>query len=152
MKLSSHDKKSLKTRHPHPTTTIRQTRYIAVPPDELYDAYLNDETQAKFTGAQASCERFVGGSFTAWNGYIRGKNVRLENGRRIIQEWVTTEWPNGYGPSLLEFTFHPKGRGTEVRMKQSHVPTDQAKYYQKGWDEFYWRPMKSFFKKHKPGQ
>ncbi|HUN66889.1 MAG TPA: SRPBCC domain-containing protein [Bacteroidota bacterium] len=149
MKISSQEKKSSKSRQVHPTTTIRQSRYIGVSPADLYDAYLDDKTHSRFTGARATCERYVGGKFTAWNGYISGKNVKLENGRRIIQEWMTTEWPAGYGPSLLEFTFHAKGSGTEVRIKQSNVPAVQAKYYQKGWDEFYWRPMKNFFKKNR---
>ncbi len=130
----------------HPTTTIRQSQFIPAPPEELYDAYLNERTHSLFTGASTICERFVGGKFSAWNGYITGKNVRLENGRRIVQEWQTTEWPHGYAPSLLELTFHAKGKGTEVRIIQKNVPLEQAKYYKKGWVDFYWGPMKSFFR------
>lgn len=131
----------------HPTTTIKQTQYIPASPGELYDAYLNAKTHSMFTGAQTICERFVGGKFSAWNGYIIGKNVKLENGRRIVQEWQTSEWPNGYSPSVLEITFHPSGKGTKVQMVQTNVPADQAKYYKRGWMDFYWEPMKRYFKK-----
>jgi activator of HSP90 ATPase len=131
----------------HPTTTIKQTQFVPAPPGELYDAYLNPKIHSTFTGAETVCERFVGGKFSAWNGYITGKNVKLENGRRIVQEWQTTEWPNGYAPSLLEITFQPKGKGTEVHMVQKNVPAGQAKYYEKGWMDFYWVPVKKYFKK-----
>ena len=128
------------------TTTIHLHEFIPAAPEEVYDAYLDEEKHARFTGARAICERFVGGKFSAWTGYITGTNLKLENARRIVQEWKTTEWPAGYGPSLLEFTFERKKNGTEVHITQSAVPSDQAKYYKKGWAEFYSSPMKNFFK------
>ncbi len=131
------------------TTTIRQRQFITATPEEIYDAYLDEHKHAQFTGAVASCQRFVGGIFSAWNGYITGKNLTLENGRRIVQEWQTTEWPSGYGPSVLEFTFQRRKNGTEVRITQSKVPREQARYYQKGWTDFYWNPMKKFFRRGK---
>ena len=66
------------------TTTIRQRQFISATPEEIYDAYLDEQKHAQFTGAVASCQRFVGGTFSAWNGYITAKNVALENGRRIV--------------------------------------------------------------------
>jgi len=146
-KTTSERKHSLRLKITHPTTTIRQTQYIPAPPGELYDAYLNPKTHSSFTGAETVCERFVGGKFSAWNGYITGKNVRLENGRRIIQEWQTTEWPAGYAPSVLEIIFRPKGKGTEIQMIQKNVPVSQARYYERGWMDFYWDPLKKFFRK-----
>ncbi|HEV8537713.1 MAG TPA: SRPBCC family protein [Bacteroidota bacterium] len=129
------------------TRTIRQKEYVSAKPVEIYDAFLNEQKHTAFTGAKATCERRVGGKFTAWDGYIAGKNVKLENGRRIIQEWRTSEWPDGYPPSVIEFTFKPKGDGTEIRMIQSKVPATQAKNYKQGWTDYYWRPLKKYFGK-----
>lgn len=130
------------------TKTIRQKRFIPATPTDIYDALLDAKTHTEFTGAPATCERWVGGQFTAWDGYITGTNLKLENSRRIIQEWKTTEWPQGYGPSTIEFTFRPKGKGTEISMIQTNVPAEQAASYQKGWIEHYWKPMKKFFALH----
>ena len=127
------------------TKTIKQKQFISAKPVEIYDALLNEQKHSAFTGAKATCDRRVGGKFTAWDGYITGKNVKLENGRRIIQEWKTSEWPQGYPPSLIEFTFKPKAGGTEVSMKQSNVPSTQAINYEKGWKDYYWRPLKKYF-------
>lgn len=34
-----------------------------------------------FTGSKATCDAGVGGEFTAWDGYISGKNLELEKGK-----------------------------------------------------------------------
>lgn len=127
------------------TKTIKQKEFISAAPVEIYDAFLNEQKHTAFTGAKATCDRRVGGKFTAWDGYITGKNVKLENGRRIIQEWKTSEWPHGYPPSVIEFTFKPKGQGTEVKLVQSNVPSTQATGYERGWKDYYWRPLKKYF-------
>lgn len=144
MKLRA--KKTQAPRKARPRTkTIKQKEFIPVTPVEIYDALLNEQKHSALTGAKATCDRRVGGKFTAWDGYISGKNIRLENGRRIIQEWQTTEWPEGYAPSLIEFTFTPKAGGTEVRLTQKNVPAAQAENYRKGWVDYYWTPLKKYF-------
>ena len=129
------------------TTMIRQTAFVPAMPSEIYDAFLNEKIHTEFTGAKATCERRVGGTFTAWDGYISGTNIKLENGRRIIQEWKTTEWPEGLPPSLIEFHFIPKNGGTDIKMIQKNIPASLANNYKRGWKDFYWNPLKEYFKK-----
>lgn len=131
------------------TKTIKQTAFILAKPVQVYDAFLNARKHAAFTGAKAACEPKAGGKFTAYDGYISGKNVQLERARRIVQEWQTTEWPAGAPPSRLEFTFKPKGTGTEVTMVHSKVPAGQAESYRQGWIDYYWEPLKEYFAKKK---
>ncbi len=129
------------------TATIRQKTFVLAPPAEVYDAFLDGKKHSAFTGAKATCVRRVGGKFTAWDGYISGKNLKFVSGKRIIQEWQTTGWPKGYKPSLLEFTFKPKNGGTEVQMIQKNVPKSQAASYKQGWIDHYWKPLKKYFEK-----
>ena len=153
--METHPKRLRSSDHavkaPPKTTTITQKEFIPARPDEIYDALLNEEKHSAFTGAKATCDRRVGGKFTAWDGYISGINLKLENGRRIVQEWRTTEWPKGYKPSLIEFTLKPKGNGTEVHMRQSNIPASQAAGYAEGWVEHYWTPLKKYFEKTRHG-
>ena len=132
-------------RKARPTTIIKQRAFIPASPEDIYEAFLNPELHSAFTGAHATCERRVGGKFTSWDGYIAGTNLKLENGRRIVQEWQTTEWPEGYKPSILEVTFKERTKGTEVQLVQTNVPANQAKNYEQGWKEYYWRPLKKYF-------
>jgi activator of HSP90 ATPase len=127
------------------TATIEQTEWLPAKPVQVYDAFVNARKHAEFTGAGATCEPVVGGTFTAWDGYISGTNLELELGRRIVQEWKTREWPQGYGPSRIEFRFVPKDDGTEVTMVHSSVPVSQVEDYRQGWVDYYWTPLKRYF-------
>ena len=114
---------------------------------EVYQAYVDPRKHAAFTGQSAKGTAKAGGEFTAGDGYIIAKYLELEGGKRILQEWKTTEWPEGYPPSLLELTLKAKGKKTELRMVHSKVPEEQVDYYTEGWKEFYWKPLKEYFAK-----
>ena len=131
------------------TTTIIQKVVIPASPEEVYNAFIDPRKHAEFTGAKATCDPTVGGKFTAWDGYISGRNLELEKGKRIVQEWVTAEWPKGYPSSTLELTFRKVKGGTQVRMVHSHVPVEQADDYRQGWIDNYWELLKDYFQKRK---
>jgi uncharacterized protein YndB with AHSA1/START domain len=131
------------------TTTIIQKVVIPATPEEVYDAFMDARKHSEFTGATATCDPTVGGKFTAWDGYISGRNLELQKGKRIVQEWSTVEWPKGYPPSALELTFRKVKDGTEVRMVHSHVPEEQADEYRQGWIDNYWDLLKDYFQKRK---
>lgn len=127
--------------------TIKQTEFIPAKHEEVYDAFMNAKKHSAFTGSKATSDPRVGGSFTAWDGYSSGRYLKLEKGKRIVLEWVTTEWPTSYPPSRVEFSFKPKKGGTELTMVHSKVPLGQAEDYRQGWIDFYWKPMKEYFRK-----
>jgi activator of HSP90 ATPase len=127
--------------------TIKQMVIVSATPDEVYEAFMDAKKHSAFTGSKATCNPKVGGKFTAWDGYISGKNLELKKGERIIQEWLTTEWPQGYPPSRLELAFKKTEKGTEISMVQTGVPEEQAHDLEQGWTEFYWNPLKKYFKK-----
>jgi len=130
-------------------TTIKQTVIIPADPEEVYEAFVNAKIHSEFTGSKATCDPTVGGKFTAWDGYIFGKNLELEKGKKIVQEWKTTEWPTGYGPSKFELTLKKVKNGTEITMVHSNVPEEQAAELADGWDQFYWTPLKEYFSQNK---
>jgi activator of HSP90 ATPase len=126
--------------------TIRQKVIVAAKPIEIYTAFVNAKKHSAFTGSKATGEGKVGGKFTAWDGYISGKFLELDEGKKIVQEWITTEWPEGYPPSRFELTFREVKDGTEVLMVHSDVPAEQAGELEEGWNESYWKPLKTYFK------
>jgi len=126
--------------------TVRQTVSIPAKPTEVYDALLNARKHGAFTGSKATCDGRVGGKFTAYDGYIWGKNLELEKGLRIVQEWQTTEWPEGAPPSVVEFRLEESKEGTKLTMVHSNVPAEQAEAYRQGWIDYYWNPLKDYFK------
>ncbi|OGD47069.1 hypothetical protein A3K79_02065 [Candidatus Bathyarchaeota archaeon RBG_13_46_16b] len=129
------------------TTTIRQKTLIPATPDEVYDAFMKAKKHSAFTGSKATSDPKVGGEFTAWDGYISGSNLELVKGKKIVQEWSTTDWPDKFPPSKLELTFKGAKGGTEISMIHSNVPAEQADDLAEGWNKFYWKPLKEYFTK-----
>ena len=73
------------------TTTITQKIILNALPDEVYDTFLDSKKHSEFTRSKATGKGVVGSKFTAGDGYIIGRNLELERGKRISQEWTTTE-------------------------------------------------------------
>ena len=129
-------------------TTI--TQKVVIPkatPSQVYEAYVDPKKHGEFTGAKATGKPVVGGKFTAWDEYIYGKFIELKEGKRVVQEWTSTDFPDGYPPSRLELTFCIVPKGTEIVMVHSNVPKEIADDAAAGWKEFYWDPLKKYFKK-----
>jgi activator of HSP90 ATPase len=126
------------------------TQKVVIPkisPKQVYDAYVDPKKHSEFTDSKATGKPVVGGKFTAWDGYIFGKFLELEVGKRVVQEWSSTDFSKGYPPSKLELTFSEVPKGTEIMMVHSNVPKEQADETLEGWTEFYWDPLKKYFKK-----
>lgn len=69
------------------------TDVIPAKPKEIYDAWLDSRLHAKMTGGQPTTITAVEGDrFVVWWGYITGKNIVLEPGKRIVQSWRTTQF------------------------------------------------------------
>ena len=126
-------------------STITQSVTIGSTPDKVYDALMDSKSHAAITGSSAKMSSVVGGKFTAWDGYIIGKNLELVKGKKIVQEWSTTEWPKGYPPSHLEITLTKSKEGTTLKMVHSRVPASQRADYAEGWRDYYWKPLRAYF-------
>lgn len=125
--------------------TIKQKVIIPASPEEVYHAYLDPKKHGEFTGSTATGDPVVGGKMTAWDGYISGRYLELKDGERIVQDWITTDWVEGYPASRLELTFREVPEGTEITLVNSNVPKAQADEIADGWVDFYWNPLKKYF-------
>lgn len=113
-------------------------------PDEVYQAWLSSEGHSRMTGSPATVSAEVGGDFTAWDGYIHGKNLVLQKGKRIIQAWRTTEFNDDEPDSKIEVTFEGVGDRTRLTLHHTGLPPHGGQYEQ-GWVESYFEPMKDYF-------
>ncbi|HTS32698.1 MAG TPA: SRPBCC family protein [Thermoplasmata archaeon] len=129
------------------TGTIRQTVWLPAPPQEVYRALMTSRGHAAFTGAPARISPRVGGSFTAWGGYIHGRNLELIPGKKIVQSWRPSaeSWPSDYF-SKVTFAFSPRRGGTTVRFTHAGVLREHVGHLGSGWKESYWDPLRKFFR------
>jgi uncharacterized protein YndB with AHSA1/START domain len=123
------------------TGTICQNIMIPAHPDVVYDMLMDPILQTRFTGFATEGSKEVGGTMTAGAGYIRIRNLELERGRRIVQEWSTLEWPEGCSPSRLEIAMKIIGQGTDLRLVQTGVPSSMMEKIDHSWYHHYWNPL-----------
>ncbi len=115
--------------------TIKQVVKFSTSPVEVYEAL----------GEKALISPKVGGKFSAYSGYIEGRNLKLEPGKLIVQEWRGTDWPDGVY-SRATFKIKKTKTGSELVFTQSGVPDEQYKSISQGWVDYYWKPMEEMFK------
>ena len=125
--------------------TIELREVFKATPQQIYNAWLNSESHAQMTGAEANCSNVVGASFTAWEGYISGRNIELLQNEKIVQSWRTSEFSDNDADSILTIIINESYEGTELLLTHKNIPKGQLQY-KKGWLDHYFVPMKDFFK------
>jgi activator of HSP90 ATPase len=118
---------------------------ISATPEQIYTAWLSSEGHSQMTGGQAEVQGGVGGAFTAWDGYIRGKTLELKPHKRIVQAWRTSEFPEDSPDSRVEILLEGTAEGTKLTLVHTNIPDGQAEGYKEGWEDFYFTPMRAFF-------
>ena len=124
---------------------IRLSVRLKAKPEVVFEAWLNSKQHSLFTGSEANISNRIGATFTAWDGYISGKNLEIKGGDTIIQSWRTTEFAPEDPDSKLEIRFEEKDGKTQLTLIHTQIPNGQGDAYKKGWKEFYFQPMKKYF-------
>jgi activator of HSP90 ATPase len=120
---------------------------FSVPPAKLFAAWLSTKEHSAFTGSPAKISAKAGGKFTAWDGYISGTTIQVVKDKKIVQKWRTTEFPDESPDSLVIIEFEKVKDGTKFILTHQEIPQGQAQEYKKGWDDFYFKPMRNYFSK-----
>jgi activator of HSP90 ATPase len=139
--------------------------------ETIYKAWLSTQGHSAITGSPAKVDGTANGDFTAWDGYIWGTFLELEENKRIAQTWRTSEFPDEAEDSIVEILLEELATGldrseksarstlrqaqdgarppahtmTTLTLKHSNIPEDQAENYKQGWEDFYFKPMKEYF-------
>src|SRR4030065_1557053 len=98
--------------------------------EEIYTTWLSSDGHTLMTGSPATVSAEVGGEFEAWDGYIHGKNLVLEPGKRIVQSWRTVEFNQDEKDSQIEVTLKPAGNQTRLSLRHTGLPLHGTKYEQ----------------------
>ena len=114
-------------------------------PQAIYEAWMSSGGHAAMTGAEATIDPRPDGAFEAGAGYITGKTVALDPGRRIVQTWRTSEFAGSDPDSEIEVLLEPVEGGTKITLHHRNVPDGQFGYERGGWQENYFDPMKDYF-------
>lgn len=122
---------------------IKQTVIFKASPHEVYEALMDEDRHSSFTNSEAQISRAVGGEYSAYDGYISGKNLELVPDQKIVQTWRTVDWPEGYF-SEVTFLFTLVPEGTQLDFTHADLLAGTAAEFTQGWIDNYWEPLKTF--------
>ena len=128
------------------TKTVNQEIIFKATPHDVYEILMDSKKHSKFTDSKAKISREVNGKFTAYDGYIEGKNIELIQDNKIVQKWRGSDWPEGHY-SKTTFLLKKIPEGTKLIFTQKDVPTEQYESINQGWEDHYWKPMKAILEK-----
>jgi len=131
--------------------TVRQSVFFRAAPLEVHHAILDPSMRAEWTGQRATGDPLVGSRFTTTDGYVFGKTTKLKEGKLIVQEWKTKEWPDGSHFSIVKYSLSKQRGGTRLNLNHSKVPTNLKDYVISGWKEYNWVPLRKYFAKTRAG-
>lgn len=129
------------------TMNLIHELFFEVSPEAFYRAIMSVEEHSTFTNSTVNILDETDSEFDAYNNYILGKNVLLEPGKLIVQEWRAVEdnWPD-YHYSTVQFKLKPLDGGTHLTFVHKGIPEEYFESISTGWDEYYWQPLKKYFK------
>jgi activator of HSP90 ATPase len=128
------------------TLTINHTIIFKATPIEVYQAIMDAEKHSDFTNSEVVIVNQEGTIFSAYDGYIEGKNILLIEGKKIVQLWQALEedWPVEH-VSEVTFEFEPHQNGTLLKFTHKEVPEKMYKSIEQGWKDHYWSLMQEWF-------
>ncbi len=107
---------------------------------------MDSRRHARFTGAPARISRRVGGAFGVYGDGLTGRNLELVPGRKIVQSWRSSDWPEGV-MSKATFRLTPVAGGTRLTFTHSGVPARHRASIARGWRTYYWEPMREMLER-----
>jgi len=123
---------------------IKKRYIISAKKDKVWDALVNPDTIKKWGAGPAVMSSVVGFDFSLWGGDVYGKNLEVDEGKKLVQEWYGGEWDN---PSIVAFDLHADDHTTEVILEHKGVPDEEIEDIDAGWDDYYLGPIKNLLER-----
>ena len=126
----------------------RKRIYEALTESRIFDrvvklsaAMQSPDMQAKKTPTVVSKQ--AGGAFSAFGGYISGRQIELLPDELIVQAWRAASWDRGVY-SIARFELVEHGAETTINFDHTGFPPGQAEHLAAGWEDNYWAPLRKY--------
>lgn len=124
--------------------TIKQKVRFKASPEVVYSLLADSRRRTEVTGRKAEVSPNIGGAFSSDNDTVTGVNVDLAPGKRIVQAWRRSDFPEGIF-SMATFTLTPTSDGgTELVLTHRGVPKWLIDDTEENWRHDYWTKMKAY--------
>ena len=129
------------------TKSIQQEIIFDCEPAVIYHLIMNEDQHSEITGSEVIMSNEINGKFNVFDGYCEGYNIELIENQKIVQAWHFDEdgWPEDHY-SICTFTLEPVENKTKLIFTQTDIPEHKAEELERGWNDFYWQPIKEYLK------
>jgi uncharacterized protein YndB with AHSA1/START domain len=133
--------------------SIHHQAAIAADPAQVYELLADAGALSALSGMSGQAGRSAGAEFSAFDGHVTGRQIELEQGRRIVQAWRFPVWDDGRY-SIVRFTLEPEDGGTVLVIEQDGEPDDLDslgchltwhEHLDANWPMFYLTPLTKHF-------
>jgi uncharacterized protein YndB with AHSA1/START domain len=139
----------------HSAEAIHQEVTFNAPPARVYEALTDAKQFNKVVQLSAAVKsmavgskpvemsREPGSAFSAFGGYLSGRQIELVSNQRIVQAWRAGGWSPGIY-SIVRFELSAQGSGTKLVFDHTGFPQGDAVHLLAGWNGNYWEPLAKF--------
>jgi activator of HSP90 ATPase len=124
--------------------SIRQQLMIPAQPAQVYDVLVDAAALSALCGKSGEAGRAEGDAFTAFDGFVVGRQVELVPAVRLVQAWRFPAWDAGTY-SIVQFSLGAEQGGTRLVIDQHGEPADWHDHLEANWPTFYLTPLATHF-------
>jgi len=121
-------------------------KYYSIPAStqDVYVALTNPFTVELWTGEPATMSDAEDFEFSLWDGAIVGKNISIDPGKKIVQQWYFGE-EDEEAPSIVEIKLWEVKTGTSIELLHTNIPDEAFENILEGWDDSYFGAIIKLF-------
>ena len=121
--------------------SIKQTYLINSPIEEVWKALTDPKYIDAWGGGPSKMSGEKDFEFSLWDGEIFGKNIEVEENKKLVQEWIEGKWDKA---STVSFVLTKEDELTKIDFTQTGYPEREHDDLSSGWKDFYLEPLKKY--------
>ncbi|GER52463.1 activator of 90 kDa heat shock protein ATPase-like protein [Striga asiatica] len=132
--------------------TITMSEKFSCRARDLYEILMDENRWKGFTQSNARISKEVGGEFSIFDGSVTGKNLELQEGKLIVQQWRFGSWPDGIVSTVRLSFDEPESGVTIVKLTHTDVPEEDrygnatvVENTERGWRDLIFQRIRAVF-------
>jgi hypothetical protein len=116
----------------------------------VFEQLLDSRKHTKITKSPAFVNKREGGTFTAFNGQLTGRNIEIKPNKKIVQAIRFKNWDKDCYSIVTLKTIQTSNNKCTLELLQVGIPSNNIGKVKKHWNNNYWQMFKDFLLGEKP--
>ena len=121
--------------------------YVNASPAKMMGLLTEEEIVADWSGAETLIEKWLGGQFVMFDGWVEGKILKITE-NELAYTWKPSNWPEEVAASEVHFTLESRGKGTVIVLEHSRFPNSkEMEDHKEGWSSQFFDLVEKYLQK-----